>query len=144
MSMHTLIPLEAKDEWDDALKNIRHSFSHTWNNCYAMHLTTTHRTFLYLYENGNTKIVCPIAEREFEGHKDIVTPYGFSGFTGNSDCPDFPHQWKEFAKESGYVCGYISINPAFENKSYFEAKDAVSRTSIYYIDLDRSCKQDDK
>mgnify|MGYP001220226752 CR=1 FL=1 len=138
MSMHTLIPLEAKDEWDDALKNIRHSFSHTWNNCYAMHLTTTHRTFLYLYENGNTKIVCPIAEREFEGHKDIVTPYGFSGFTGNSDCPDFPHQWKEFAKESGYVCGYISINPAFENKSYFEAKDAVSRTSIYYIDLERS------
>ena len=138
MSLHTLIPLESKHEWQDALKNIRHSIAHTWDNCYAMHLTTHYRTFLYVYENGSTRIVCPVAERECEGHKDIVTPYGFSGFTGNSDCPDFPHHWKEFAKESGYVCGYISINPVFENETYFEEKDAVSKTSIYYIDLERS------
>ncbi len=138
MSMHTLIRLEAKDEWDDVLKNIRHSFAHTWDNCYAMHLTTSYRTFLYMYENGNTKIVCPIAERDFDGFKDIVTPYGFSGFTGNNDCPDFPHHWNEFTKKSGYVCGYISMNPVFENRTYFEEKDAVSRTSIYYIDIERS------
>ena len=138
MSIHTLIPLEAKDEWVDAMKDIRHSFAHTWDNCYAMHLTTSHKTFLYRYENGDTKIICPIAERQFEGSTDIVTPYGFSGFTGNTDCPDFPHHWKEFAKQSDYVCGYISINPAFENTSYFYEKDAVSRTSIYYIDLERS------
>jgi hypothetical protein len=138
VSIHTLIPLEAKDEWVDAMKDIKHSFSHSWDNCYAMHLTTSHKTFLYRYENGNTKIICPIAERQFEGSTDIVTPYGFSGFTGNTNCPDFPHHWKEFAKQSGYVSGYISINPAFENKTYFEEKDAVSRTSIYYIDLERS------
>ncbi|MGB3019167.1 MAG: hypothetical protein WBC65_15285 [Ignavibacteria bacterium] len=138
MSIHTLIPLESKDEWSEAVKDIRHSFSHTWDNCYAMHLTTSHKTFLYRYENGNAKIICPFAERQFEGSTDIVTPYGFSGFTGNTDCPDFPHHWKEFAKQSGYVSGYISINPAFENTSYYYEKDAVSRTSIYYIDLERS------
>jgi len=138
VSTHTLIPLESKDEWTDAMKDIRHSFAHTWDNCYAMHLTTSHKTFLYRYENANTKIICPLAERQFEGSTDIVTPYGFSGFTGNADCPDFPHHWKEFAKQSGYVCGYISINPAFENTSYYYEKDAVSRTSIYYIDLERS------
>ena len=138
MSIHTLIPLESEDEWTDAMKDIKHSFAHTWDNCYAMHLTTSHKTFLYRYENGNTRIICPIAERQFEGRTDIVTPYGFSGFAGNTDCPDFPHHWKEFAKQSGYVCGYLSINPAFENNTYFDEKNAVSRTSIYYIDLERS------
>jgi hypothetical protein len=138
LSKHILIPLEAKDEWNDALKGIRHSFAHTWDNCYAMSLTTSHRTFLYRYENNSVTIVCPVAEREFEGKTDIVTPYGFSGFAGNADCPEFAEEWKKFAASKGYVCGYISINPAFENSTYFDISDAFGSTSLYYIDLDRS------
>lgn len=138
MSRHILIPLDARDEWIDALKGISHSFAHTWDNCYAMSLTTSHKTFLYRYENDGTVIACPIAEREFQGRTDIVTPYGFSGFAGNADCPEFADEWKTFARGKGYVCGYLSINPAFENTTYFDDADASSSTSLYYIDLDRS------
>jgi hypothetical protein len=79
--------------------------------------------------------VCPIAEREFEGHVDIVTPYGFSGFVGNDDCGHFPQYWREFVRERGYVCGYIGLNPIFENKTYFDNNDLYSSNNIYVLDL---------
>ncbi len=138
MSRHTLIPLESRTEWDDALKGVKHGFAHTQDNCRAMFLTTRFPTFLYRYESGSTVIICPIAERTFEAYTDIVTPYGFSGFSGNSDCPDFPHHWREFALSKNYVCGYISLNPAFENRTYYSENEAHSSTSLYYIDLERS------
>lgn len=138
MSSHHLIPLASADEWSDALKDVKHSFAHTRESCLAMHLTTGYRTFLYRYENGPRKIVCPIAERPVGNDSDIVTPYGFSGFTGNGDCPEFAHEWRDFAKRKGYICGYISINPLFQNETYFSPLDAFSSTSLYFIDLQRS------
>lgn len=138
MSKHNLIPLSARDEWTDALKGIRHSFAHTHDNSHAMHLTTGHPTYLYRYESGNTAIVCPISERSTEGKKDIVTPYGFSGFAGNQDCPDFPNHWNEFVCSRGYICGYISLNPLFENKTYFVSEEAHGTASLHFIDLDKS------
>ena len=72
------IPLESRVEWQNALQGIKHAFAHTWENCYAMHLTTGFTTYLYCFEAENIRIVCPIAEREFQGYVDIVTPYGLS------------------------------------------------------------------
>ncbi len=138
MSMHQLIPIDAREDWNSALNGVRHSFAHTWDSCHAMHLTTGYTTYLYRYEDNGTVIVCPLAERIFGSDKDIVTPYGFSGFTGTRDCPDFPEHWKRFAAGKEYVCGYISINPLLENKSYFDEAEAYSSTSLFYIDLDRS------
>jgi hypothetical protein len=129
------IPLESPAEWKNALEGIMHAFAHTWESCWAMHLTTGFTTYLYCLEAENVRIVCPIAEREFEGYLDIVTPYGLSGFAGNGDCAHFPRHWREFVKERAYVCGYIGLNPIFENKTYFDGNEFYSYNNIYVLDL---------
>jgi hypothetical protein len=129
------IPLESPAEWKDALNGIKHSFAHTWESCYAMYLSTGFSTYLYCLETESIRVVCPISEREFDGYIDIVTPYGFSGFVGNGDYPDFSLHWKEFAKKRGYVCGYVALNPAFENSTYFETADVYQSNSLYVLDL---------
>jgi len=135
MVKHRCISLESPSEWKEALKGIKHSFAHTWESCYAMNLTTGYSTYLYCFEKGNVKILCPVAEREYNGYKDIVTPYGFSGFVGNEDYSDFKNYWKEFVEEKNYVCGYISLNPVLQNGSYFSNEDSFSSASLYFIDL---------
>jgi len=135
MIKSSFISLESPSKWKEALKGIKHSFAHTWENCYAMNLTTGYNTYLYCFEKDNIKILCPIAEREYNGYKDIVTPYGFSGFTGSEDYSDFKNHWKEFVEERNYVCGYISLNPVLQNSSYFFNKDSFSSASLYFIDL---------
>ena len=129
------ISLGSPTEWKDALKGIKHAFAHTWENSHAMRLTTGFNTYLYCFESNHVRIVCPIAEREFEGHVDIVTPYGFSGFVGNGNCSDFFRYWREFISKRGYVCGYIGLNPIFENKTYFGGNELYSYNSIYALDL---------
>jgi hypothetical protein len=135
MARQKCIPLDSPAEWKEALVGIRHAFSHTWENCYAMQLTTGFRTYLYSFEMGSVRIVCPIAEREFDGYIDIVTPYGFSGFVGNHDCPQFPYHWRQFVQERGYICGYIALNPIFETSTYFDLNEAYRSNILYFLDL---------
>jgi hypothetical protein len=129
------ILLDSPAEWKNALRGIKHAFAHTWENCYAMHLTTGLNTYLYRFETENVRIVCPIAERTFGGYVDIVTPYGFSGFIGNGDCPEFSHYWEKFVKGRGYVCGYIALSPLFENDTYFKLDHVYESNSLYILDL---------
>ena len=136
--MHKCIPLESPGEWKDAQKDISHSFYHTWENCHAMNLTTGYKTYLYVFEKENVKIICPVAEREYNGYVDITTPYGFSGFAGNRDFPDFINYWTEFAVKKNYICGYISLNPLTSSESYFNKKDSYISTNLYFIDLSKS------
>lgn len=132
------ISLTSEHEWKEALKGIRHSIFHTWEYCFALSFTKGYYIYLYCFENGDVRIVCPISEREYNGYLDICTPYGFSGFTGNGDCSDFQKHWKEFAKEKKYVSGYISLNPLFINESYFPKEDSFNTASLYFIDLSLS------
>lgn len=138
MIKHRCIPLSSEVEWKEALTGIRHSIFHTWEYCFAMNMTTGYNTYLYCYENGDIKILSPISEREYRNYKDICTPYGFSGFTGNGNCASFQYDWKEFTKEKKYVSGYISLNPLFINKTYFNAEDSSSTASLYFINLSLS------
>lgn len=135
MGDYKCISLDSKSDWAKALNGVKHSFAHTWGNCYSMSLTTKNKTFLFSYENEEVMIICPIAEREYVGIKDIVTPYGFSGFTGNGDCKDFFNSWNDFVRKNNYVCGYISLNPLLQNDNYYDVKDAFVSTSLYFIDL---------
>jgi hypothetical protein len=129
------IPLDAPAAWINALKGIPHAFGHTWENCYAMYLSTGHNTFLYTFELDGVRIICPIAERSFHGFLDIVTPYGFSGFVGNLPCQVFTDFWKQFVTRRGYVCGYIALNPFFDTSSYYETEDAYAYNCVYALNL---------
>jgi hypothetical protein len=135
MVIERCISLEQSSEWKSALKGIKHAFAHTWENCYAMYLTTGFSTYLYTFEIENVQIVCPITERTFDGYTDILTPYGFSGFVGNGQFPEFRHYWKKFVKEKGYICGYIGLNPVFEDSNYYEVNEAYQYNNIYVLDL---------
>jgi len=132
---HRLIPLESRVEWCAALEGIPHGFAHTWENCDAMQRTTGLPTFLYCFERGNTRIACPIAERKLDDFVDIVTPYGYSGFVGTESTDEFPRLWSEFAKQRGYVCGYIGLNPALRNNGYVDPATVVPHNDVYLLDL---------
>ncbi len=135
MPVEHLIPLENQSEWKNALKGIRHAFAHTWENCYAMYLTTGFPTYLYTFEADGVRIVCPISERTFDGYTDIVTPYGFSGFVGNKQFPEFPAYWDKFVKQKGYVCGYIGLNPVINYGINFGSDELYRHNNIYVLDL---------
>ena len=141
MTRHKVIPLDSPIEWKAALSGIEHAFAHTWENCYAMQLTTGFRSYLYCFEADNVRIVCPIAERIFDKYVDIVTPYGFSGFVGTEDYPGFSEHWSSFVDKHGYVCGYIALNPAFENATYFRHEEAYQFNSLYFLDLTLSYEE---
>lgn len=138
MTVHQYcIPLEQPVEWVQALAGIEHSFGHTWENCFAMHLTTGHRTYLYCFEAAGVRIVCPIAEREYEGHLDVMKPFGFSGFVGNAGHPELHSRWKEFARQQGYVCGYLGLNPVFDCSGNFDPAEVFQYDTVHLLDLTR-------
>ncbi len=130
-----LIPLEAKEEWQNALEGIAYGFAHTWEHNYAMSLTANLKASLYCFEANNIRIVCPLAEREFKGHKDIVKPYGFNGFVGNRSCEEFPEEWRRFAKARGYVCGYLGIHPFLTDHTYYTNEEARTYNTVFALDL---------
>jgi hypothetical protein len=133
------IPLESRAHWERSLEGIKHSFGHTWENCYAVQLTTGFKTFLYCFESEYGRVVCPIAEREYSGYVDIVKPSGFSGFVGNGICPGFSRYWREFATEREYISGYIGLNPIFDYSANFDPGEIYpylnDQCDIYALDL---------
>lgn len=135
--VHELIPLDCRADWEGALRDIPHAFGHTWGSCRAMHLTTGMETFLYRFTAGETRIVCPLAERLFRGHTDVVTPYGFSGFVGSGVLAGFPTLWKEFARSRGWVCGYIGLNPILQRAADYDAADVCEHNEVYVLNLAR-------
>ena len=130
-----LIPLSEPVKWKAALRDIPHAFGHTQESCYAMQLTTGYPTYLYVFQKDDVKIVCPLAERSYHGYTDVVTPYGFSGLTGNNNFPGFPRYWQNFLSEAGYVCGYIGLNPLLEKETYLPADDVYPYNTLYVLDL---------
>ncbi|MEJ7912098.1 MAG: hypothetical protein WKF70_03005 [Chitinophagaceae bacterium] len=130
-----LIPLSNASAWKAALQDIPHAFGHTWESCYAMSLTTALPTYLYQLCDGARRVVCPIAERLHQGFTDIVTPYGFSGFVGNGAYTPFDQHWKQFARDRNYICGFIGLNPLFEEASFLREDECYGYNSLYVLDL---------
>jgi hypothetical protein len=98
-----------------------------------MYLTTGYPTYLYSFEADGKAVVCPLAERSFAESIDIATPVGFSGFTSSGDIPAFRARWREFVQERGYVCGYLALNPLFENPLHYE--ETYASNSLYFLHL---------
>ncbi|MFV9507698.1 MAG: hypothetical protein AB4911_24365 [Oscillochloridaceae bacterium umkhey_bin13] len=141
MPSHTRISLADPEAWASALQGLPYAFAHTWNHCHAIHLTTGVSTFLYSFAAGDVRIVCPLAERTIADAVDIVTPYGFAGFVGNHSCEQFPDHWQHFVAEQGYVCGYISLNPLFEQRSYYRPTEVFRHNELFILDLTLSHDQ---
>ena len=131
------IPLEAKDEWDEALHGVPHAFAHTWGSCHAMHLTTAWPTYLYTWQKGSSRAVCAIAERGSGDCVDVVTPYGFGGIVGERVGPDVLADWQTSARNRNYVCAYIGLNPELVPAACRESPDYSEENEVFVLELDR-------
>jgi hypothetical protein len=132
---HEWIPLTDRERWRAALVGIEHDLGHTWEYCHALSLTDARPISLYAYTDGATRVVCPLQEREYEGHRDVSTLPGFSGFVGTGPHPDFAARWVEQAAARGLVCGYIGLSPFLSDGSYERAGEVHERNSVYVLDL---------
>ncbi|MEA2361221.1 MAG: hypothetical protein QOD71_366 [Thermoleophilaceae bacterium] len=138
---HELIPLAERGRWADALSEVPHGHAHTWDLCRAIQLTSGLPTYLYRYERGTARVVCPIAERDFDGAIDVTTPYGFGGFAMSGDCERFPEDWMDFARSRGWVCGYIALNPLFCDGHGFASDEVHVHNRLYVMDLGGSDRE---
>ena len=130
----SLISLDDRTAWDSALGHVPHAFGHTWESCYAMRLTSGLDTYLYHLEDDGVHIICPISEREYNGHIDIFTPYGFSGFISNAEYEPLTALWKKFVHDQQYVCGYIVLNSVLLKDS-ITYEGATAENLLYVLDL---------
>ena len=89
MIKEDLIPLDSPAMWKQALDGIKHSFGHTWENCYAMQLTTGFKTYLYCFESEHGRVVCPIAERDYRGLHRHSETLGLFWFRWYRQCSRF-------------------------------------------------------
>jgi hypothetical protein len=132
---HELIPLAEPRRWADALSEVPHGHAHTWGHCRAIQLTSGLPTYLYRYERGTARVVCPLAERHFGAHVDVTTPYGFGGFAMSGDCEGFPQDWAAFARSRGWVCGYVALNAVFCAGHGFARDEVHVQNRLYVLDL---------
>lgn len=132
---HSLIGIEDRRGWEDALSGVPHAFAHTWTYSRAIQRTSGLATSLYRGLVDGVRVLCPIAEREHAGRVDIVTPPGFSGFVGTGGAERFPDAWHEFARSRGWVCGFITLNPFLPQESYFRPAEVYAYNELFSIDL---------
>lgn len=135
---HELIPLADRGRWQEALEAVPHGHAHTWGFCRAIQLTSEVPTYLYRYERDAVRVVCPLAERRFGDQIDVTTPYGFAGFAPTGDWEHFPHDWGQFARSRGWVCGYVALNPLLCAPRGFPSEDVHVQNTLFVMDLQGS------
>lgn len=137
MLTHDWIPLADRARWEASLDGVPHDVGHTWRYCDALARTFDAPTFLYVFRDGDVRIVCPLWEREIGGHRDVATPPGLSGFVGTAPHPAFATHWTAFAAERGWVSAYVGLNPVLGDPSYVPPEDVCERNAVYLLDLRR-------
>lgn len=135
MAQQTLIPLSDPAGWRSALRPLPHAFGHTWESCRAFSLSSGYPTYLYSYSSATCRVAVPVAERQFRGAVDVVTPYGVSGFTGIGSATRFAAAWRRFATERGWVCGYFAQHPLIELPSGLEDDSLTVDRRAYVLNL---------
>lgn len=135
MSREGLIPLSDPAAWRRALEGIPHGFGHTWESCHAMARGTGATTFLYCFEAGPQRVVCPLAERGERGARDLVTPYGFNGFAGTGGGPACQARFRDLARRRGYVCGYVGLHPVLTGGDWAAPGEVHVYNSVHLLDL---------
>jgi hypothetical protein len=146
MTREELISINDAPRWRNALTGIPHALAHTWDYVKAWSLSygsiiggqDEQAVWLYVFEQAGARRVCPLAERVWNGRRDIVTPYGFSGFAGQGEGADLMTHWMRFAAERGWVCGYIGLHPILDDWSYEPASQIHIANHIHEIDLTQS------
>lgn len=135
MTANRCISPSEREEWEAALERIPHVFGHTWGSCHALGLDGGGEPILFVAEEDDRRVACPLIERPIEGRLDVATPYGFSGLTGSGPWPGFAERWGRFAAERGYVAGYLAINALFGDDTYADPETVTVANETFVLDL---------
>ncbi len=79
--------------------------------------------------------MCPLLERGGPGARDVVTPYGFSGFAARGVGLDLLAAWRRQAQAQGWVCGYLGLHPLLDTRDY-PADEVSSASCVYALNLE--------
>src|SRR5579863_2323019 len=119
---HQLISIDQQPAWDKAIALVPHTYAHThWYN-QAMQLASKRDIFLYLGEENEFRVICPISTRKknADDSYDITTPYGFSGFASVGSSVNFIHEWHAYMRANHFVCGHIALHPFLQKDFLYE------------------------
>jgi hypothetical protein len=131
-----LIPLSEQATWRQALAELPHALAHTWEYNQALSLThACDQIFLWRGEQAGATAVCPLLERGGQGARDVVTPYGFSGFAARGVGFDFLAAWQRQAQARGWVCGYLGLHPLLDTRDY-PTDEVSSANYVYALNLE--------
>jgi hypothetical protein len=140
MTQARLIPVASRDEWNEALKGVPHSYWHSWAAHNAITRGTGRPTFLFVHDDPESggRAACPFAEREWEVHRDIYTATGFAGFAASGSCSNARSEWEAMVRERGYVCGYFAIHPCVGHVSLHSSVQPSH--PLYILDLENGAE----
>lgn len=135
-----LIPITDRQSWQQALNGLPHALAHTWEYNHALSLRESSAgggIILWHFSSSGCRAVCPLLVRSYGGQRDVITPYGFSGFAADSDETDFLAALREQAAREGWVCGYLGLHPVLDKRIY-AADELHAASNIYALDLRQS------
>jgi hypothetical protein len=135
MSRISLIGLDQPVDWEIALRDVPHSYWHTWRANHAMAVGNGQNCFLFVHEDheSGSKAVCAFAQRSWQGRTDIFTPQGFTGFASRGPCTQVRQEWLSFMHEQRYVCGYFAMHPVVSNPALHSNIEETN--TLYVLDL---------
>ena len=135
------ISLIDKKEWDFALEGIRFTPSQTWTYCNAISRSSGQDTNLHVFETSSRKCLIPLSERSKEVDcLDLVSPYGFGGFSGDDELlssPDFRDEILEVLASEGYITAYILQHPSHPLQEKVWGEFLSSSHVVYQLDLEK-------
>jgi hypothetical protein len=130
-----LIPLSEQTTWRQALAGLPHALAHTWEYNRALSLTPAYdKIFLWRGEKDGATVACPLLERRWQGAREVVTPYGFSGFAARGAGSGFLAAWRQQAQAQGWVCGYLGLHPLLDTRGY-PADEVSCQSEVYALNL---------
>jgi hypothetical protein len=129
------ISLDCRERWVDVLKEINHSFFHTWDCVYSIAEFNKQAAYLYVSQLNDSLILVPVLERYSRGHLDYLSPYGYAGLLSVNLTPEHISSFSEAMKGEGVVCSYLTLNPILSDKRLFAADCYYRRNVSYVVDL---------
>ena len=80
-------------------------------------------------------MLLPFFERTWSGATDIATIFGASGATIFPVSPAPVALWREFAKDQGWVAGYIQLSPTLDLSSLAVDHELGTSNAVFLLDL---------
>ena len=136
--LQQLIPASNHDNWMAALNGVPLSAAHLPDYNKALARSGLYRPLLYLIETSTLKLICPVAERRFNGYPDLVSLYGNGGASGVGTGGDIIETMREYLAEQGYIAAFINYNQSFDLPIPLGLSHLEQRNTSFVLNLSGS------